>query len=78
MTMAESKEAQKPKVKRKEIAVININEEWCKGCDICVQICAKDCLRLNKWSKVEIIDLEACNKCMLCEILCPDFAIAVR
>lgn len=76
--MTESKEVQKPKVKRKELAVININEAWCKGCDICVQICAKDVLVLNKWNKGEIVDLAACNKCMLCEILCPDFAITVK
>jgi 2-oxoglutarate ferredoxin oxidoreductase subunit delta len=56
---------------------IAINDAWCKGCGICVEFCPKDVLRMNHLDKVEVQALEACTKCLRCEQLCPDFAIAV-
>ncbi len=56
---------------------IEINDAWCKGCGICVEFCPKDVLRMNPLDKVEVQALEVCTKCLRCEQLCPDFAIAV-
>jgi len=62
---------------------IRIYRHYCKGCDICAEVCPKDVLRMesvsDRWegSMVEIVDIEACNACMLCEYQCPDFAIEV-
>ena len=71
------------KKKEKTPAIIEIIYENCKACDICVDICPQNVLAMRKDSKkwegyvVEVIRLEKCTKCMLCEIECPDFAIKV-
>ncbi|MGE0859975.1 MAG: 2-oxoacid:acceptor oxidoreductase family protein [Gammaproteobacteria bacterium] len=61
-----------------EQATLEIDAAWCKGCDICVQMCPERCLRLNARQKVELRDPAACTGCHVCEWLCPDFAIKVR
>ncbi len=61
-----------------EKVVIKVQEEWCKGCEICVQVCQKKCLAMNGLGKVTVVNLEACNKCLLCDLLCPDFAIIIE
>jgi 2-oxoglutarate ferredoxin oxidoreductase subunit delta len=58
--------------------MIEINEEWCKGCAICVEFCPKRVLVMNRGGKPEVADLEACSKCQLCDLRCPDFAIIVE
>ena len=62
--------------KKKALPKIEINEKWCKGCDICVDFCPTDVLAMNG-PVVEVVNLEACTGCGLCEIRCPDFAITV-
>ena len=63
---------------------IVIYRHFCKGCDICAEVCPKGVLRMvvaaDRWegSIVEIADINACNACMLCEYQCPDFAIEVH
>ncbi|UCF04011.1 MAG: 4Fe-4S binding protein [bacterium] len=61
----------------KELAIIRVNVEWCKGCEICVAFCPKDVLEMEG-GKVTVARLEECTKCMLCELRCPDFAITVE
>ena len=56
---------------------IKINKEWCKGCAICVEFCPHNVLSMNG-AYAEVIDLDACTACELCEIRCPDFAITVE
>jgi Pyruvate/2-oxoacid:ferredoxin oxidoreductase delta subunit len=58
--------------------VITVKDEWCKGCDICVRVCADGCLAMNTRATVDVIDAEACTRCGLCELYCPDFAIDVQ
>ena len=56
---------------------IEINEAWCKSCEICVEVCPKNVLKMEDFvAKVD--DLDSCTECMLCEVLCPDFAIVVH
>ncbi|MFQ5961409.1 MAG: ferredoxin family protein [Candidatus Methylomirabilales bacterium] len=57
---------------------IKVLEEWCKGCDICVEVCKKHCLAMDFRGKVKVVNLETCNRCLLCDLLCPDFAISVE
>ncbi len=63
---------------------INILLHYCKGCEICVEVCPKNVLRMvvasDRWegTMVEVIDIDACNACLLCENQCPDFAIECR
>lgn len=60
-----------------------VYRHYCKGCEICAEICPKGVLKMvvtpDRWegTVVEVVDIEACNACMLCEYQCPDFAIEV-
>ncbi len=49
-------------------------DEWCKRCNICVEICPKDSLVLTHDAIIEATD---CIRCGLCERYCPDLAIEV-
>ncbi len=63
--------------KSKKNHKISIKKEWCKGCAICVEFCPQDVLGMNG-AYAEVVNLEACTACGLCEIRCPDFAITVE
>jgi 2-oxoglutarate ferredoxin oxidoreductase subunit delta len=62
---------------------IVINETWCKGCRICVDLCPKQVLLMieapDRWEGaiVQVTNMDACNGCGICEAECPDFAITV-
>jgi len=56
---------------------INIIKEWCKGCEICVEVCPRDVLEMKDFV-AKVKDISRCTGCMLCELLCPDFAIEVH
>ena len=55
---------------------IDINEAWCKGCEICVNFCPRKVLAMQR-GKAKVVDVDACTGCQLCEIYCPDFAVQV-
>ncbi len=63
--------------------MIEIIQDWCKGCEICIKRCPVNALeisdRLNKRGVYPPIlkEVNECNFCRLCELLCPDFAITV-
>ena len=59
---------------------LTLNKNLCVGCEICALACPKEAIRLEKQPKTlgekakraEIdIDLEKCNFCGICDILCP-------
>ena len=60
-----------------------IDERYCKGCLICVDVCPTNCLKafeeINAKGFILPIenDMSRCNACGLCELICPDFAIAI-
>ena len=62
---------------------VKINEEFCKGCGFCVEVCPKDVLKLSSrfnkrgFNVVEVKNPDACIQCKKCELICPDFAINV-
>lgn len=56
---------------------IDINEAWCKGCEICVEVCPREVLAMQDFV-ARVVKLEECTGCMLCEQLCPDFAIVIH
>ena len=62
---------------------IVINPNYCKGCSICIEFCPKKVLRPSNninakgYALPEVVDLDTCTQCKLCEIVCPDLAIAV-
>lgn len=55
--------------------VVKMNQNWCKGCGICVAFCPKKVLGLDEHDKIVMLDEENCIKCGQCELRCPDLAI---
>ena len=60
----------------KQLPRIVIHEKLCKGCSICIDFCPTNVLEL-RGSIVKVRNLEACTRCQLCDLRCPDFAIQV-
>jgi 2-oxoglutarate ferredoxin oxidoreductase subunit delta len=50
------------------------NENYCKRCIICVEVCPVQVLSLEM---NEIKEKEGCVRCYQCERYCPDIAIEV-
>ena len=63
--------------------MIEVKEDWCKGCSICIERCPVDALEesetLNKRGvrPPKLKKINECNYCRLCELICPDMAITV-
>jgi 2-oxoglutarate ferredoxin oxidoreductase subunit delta len=57
---------------------VHVFEAWCKRCSICVAFCPTDALTSDKEGFPVLTYPEKCTQCGMCEIRCPDFAIAVR
>ena len=61
-----------------------VNQEFCKGCGICVHFCPAKAIRLSaefnrKGVNVPVpAETGECSGCRTCELYCPDFAIAIR
>jgi 2-oxoglutarate ferredoxin oxidoreductase subunit delta len=63
--------------------MIEVKDDWCKGCNICIDRCPVDALeesdKLNKRGirppKLKLKN--DCNFCRLCELICPDLALSV-
>ncbi|RLF14456.1 MAG: 2-ketoglutarate ferredoxin oxidoreductase subunit delta [Thermoprotei archaeon] len=61
------------------MARITIDDRLCKRCGICVEFCPSKALQPPEveGEPPKTVD-ERCLKCRLCELLCPDFAIAIE
>lgn len=49
--------------------------DYCKHCFICVNICP---VKNLKFEGDEMVSLNKCIQCQLCEKYCPDFALEVE
>ena len=66
------------------MAHIEVNENLCKGCELCVNACPQKIIALDK-SKINVKGYhpaaltapEKCVGCKACAIMCPDIAITV-
>lgn len=57
---------------------IEIDEDQCTGCGICVDYCHVDAIAVNDDSGVvEVLDLDICIECHSCQQNCPEKAIRV-
>ena len=63
--------------------MIEINDDLCKGCDICIEFCPlkvflkSDSLNRKGYYIPIIAEEDLCVGCRLCELLCPEFAIII-
>ncbi|MEN3185575.1 MAG: 4Fe-4S binding protein [Atribacterota bacterium] len=63
--------------------IVLIDEEFCKGCGLCVRICPKRVLaiaeRFNSrgYYPACVVKKEECIGCGFCAQVCPDVAITV-
>jgi 2-oxoglutarate ferredoxin oxidoreductase subunit delta len=67
-----------------KVVTITVDSKFCKGCNLCIEVCPRDVLSVSKERGaagsliVEATKPEACTSCMMCELICPDFAIVVN
>ncbi len=59
------------------MAIQKIDEALCIGCEICIEDCPTDVIRLSKERKAYIAYLEDCIVCFQCTTNCPADAISV-
>jgi 2-oxoglutarate ferredoxin oxidoreductase subunit delta len=64
---------------------VTFNDDACKGCELCVQVCPVKIIELNSekinvkgYSPAQVIDMEKCIACGNCAIMCPDSVIRVE
>jgi 2-oxoglutarate ferredoxin oxidoreductase subunit delta len=62
---------------------IEIDQEFCKGCQICIAFCPKgeispsDKLNASGYLPVKFDNNGECTGCAICAVVCPDVAIEV-
>ncbi|WP_448590913.1 4Fe-4S dicluster domain-containing protein [Thermoflexus hugenholtzii] len=63
---------------------IQVDERFCKGCELCVHFCpqqvlglASDRLTLKGYHPAQLLDPERCTGCEVCAVVCPEGAITV-
>ncbi|MGD2144606.1 MAG: 4Fe-4S dicluster domain-containing protein [Anaerolineae bacterium] len=63
---------------------VEIKEDRCKGCGLCVNVCpveilqlAADRFNLKGHHPVEVTDPGKCTGCAMCALVCPDVVFTV-
>lgn len=63
---------------------IEIAQDRCKGCGLCVDACPKHVLELDEsivnvlgYHPVYLTDAEHCTSCVICARVCPDTAFTI-
>jgi len=56
---------------------VEIDRDKCDGCEVCVEICPTDVLRLDEDGKARV-KYDECWYCGCCELECPRKAIKLR
>lgn len=62
---------------------IEVDEIYCKGCELCVSACPQDVLSLDmarltpKGYHPAYLSADGCTGCAICALVCPEAALAV-
>ena len=65
------------------MAQIKIDRERCKGCELCVHFCSKNCITMEDGFNAKgyrpscFVRRDECTGCAVCARVCPDVAIEV-
>jgi len=63
--------------------MITIDEDYCKGCALCVEFCPSGVLAVSEelnrkgYYPPVVVKEHDCHGCRLCELLCPEFAVFI-
>ena len=64
---------------------VTVDENLCKGCELCVTACPRGLMQLDKsrlnakgYHPSMMTDEEKCVGCAMCAMMCPDVAIKVE
>ena len=67
------------------MAKISVNDNICKGCGLCIPVCPKKIIFLNKtvlnakgYHPATVDEMDKCIGCAICAVMCPDCAITVE
>ena len=67
------------------ISRVTVNEDVCKGCGLCANVCARESMAINRekfnakgYNPTGVINAQNCNACAMCAIICPDSAIKIE
>jgi 2-oxoglutarate ferredoxin oxidoreductase subunit delta len=62
---------------------IEINQDLCKGCEICISFCPKKIISLSAklndagYAPATFTSNDECTGCAVCALVCPEVAIEV-
>ena len=63
---------------------IEIETEYCKGCELCTSVCPQDVIRMadyfnaKGYRPAQLVDPQGeCTGCAVCAVICPDAVITV-
>ena len=66
------------------MAIVRIRADYCKGCQLCIEVCPRhklavaDVLNELGIQPVEVVEgTGECTGCMSCVLMCPDAAIEI-
>lgn len=67
------------------MARIIVDDRYCKGCGLCVDVCPARCITLDAGALTDkgyhpavLSDESLCTGCASCALMCPDVAITVE
>jgi 2-oxoglutarate ferredoxin oxidoreductase subunit delta len=69
--------------RKRRIAKIILDDRFCKGCNLCIQVCPHRLFVQGEkrsrggYRMPEVAREEECSSCLLCEMTCPDLALTV-
>ncbi|HEY3364817.1 MAG TPA: 4Fe-4S binding protein [Symbiobacteriaceae bacterium] len=62
---------------------LELNENLCKGCELCVQACPRDVLAMGGninalgYKPAAVVDAGRCTGCKACALVCPEVVFTI-